>query len=435
MKADLSPAQRGASEGLARRKSSLIPVTRADLNPIVREHGTPFHLYDEGGIRASAQRLMGAFSWVQGPKGESFGNYFAVKATPPPAILEVVRSEGMGADCSSPAELSLAKIAKFPGSDIMYTSNNTHPREFGEAYRLGATLNVDDISHIPDVLDQVGVPDVICFRYNPGPAREGNSIIGNPEDAKFGMTKEQLFQAYDIMHGKGVRSFGLHTMVASNELNPQYFVDTAKMLFGVVGELHARGITIDFVNLGGGIGIPYRPEEEPVNIDAVSAGIRQAYKEMIVSQGLDPLRIVMENGRLITGPNGILVTSVIHNNTKHKRFVGLDASIPDLLRAGIYDTSYHHATLLGQEDMPSAGVASLTGRLCEGNDIFVSLPFPETEKGDIVVFQDTGAHGSAMGNNYNGYLRAPGFLMHPDGSHTMVQRAQTLNDYLGQFVY
>jgi diaminopimelate decarboxylase len=426
---DSAPGRGGYTEQQAKQKSKLLPFTLSDVLAIARGHSTPFYLYDEREIRSTAQRMTNAFSWVSGERG-GFQNYYAVKALPNPHILSPLREEGMGADCSSPAELELAEMAGIVGEQVMFTSNNTRTKEFVQANRLGAIINVDDISHLPDLVDHVGVPPVISFRYNPGPQREGNAIIGTPEEAKFGMTKDQLFQAYEIMRGKGVRRFGLHTMVASNELDPQYFIDTAKMLFSLVGEIkEEKGIDMEFVNLGGGIGIPYRPEQQEVDLGIISQGIKEAYDEQIVGKGLDPLRVVMECGRYVTGPHGYLVTSVIHHNNKYQSFVGLDATIADLMRPGIYPDAYHHATVLGKEEEPYDTETNLTGSLCEGNDFLArGRLLPATDIEDIVVFHDAGAHARAMGFNYNGKLRPAEFLLQTDGTPRMIRRAETHQD-------
>ncbi len=405
----------------------LLPFTQEQIEGIVAQYPTPFHIYDEGGIRSTAQRLNRAFGWVPGKR---FQNFFAVKALPNPHILRVLQEEGMGTDCSSLPELMLAERVGIVGEDIMFTSNDTPAPEFQKANDLGAIINLDDISHISHLERAAGMPDLICFRYNPGPLREGNVIIGKPEEAKYGLTREQLFQGYRVMMDKGVTRFGLHTMVASNELNPDYFIGTANMLFDVALELNRRlGIKLEFVNLGGGIGIPYRPEQQEVDLEYVSSGIQRSYQDKIVPAGLDPLRIVMECGRLITGPNGYLVTRVLHLKDTYRQYVGVDASMANLMRPGMYG-AYHHITVLGKADASSDQVYDVTGSLCENNDKFaIQRPLPEIEEGDLIVIHDTGAHGHAMGFNYNGKLRSAELLLKPDGSIQRIRRAETPDDY------
>jgi diaminopimelate decarboxylase len=312
----------------------------------------------------------------------------------------------------------------------MFTSNDTPAEDFQQARALGAIINLDDLSHLPYLAAHAGLPDLLCFRYNPGALRTGNAIIGAPQEAKYGLTREQLFAAYRQARAGGVRRFGLHTMVASNELNPQYFIDTAAMLFDLVGELaRAAGVQMEFVNLGGGIGIPYRPDQQPVDLAQVGAGIQAAYESTIVAGGLPPLKIYMECGRLITGPAGCLVTRVRHVKQTYKTFVGLDASMSDLMRPGMYG-AYHHITVLGKEDRPADHVYDVTGSLCENNDKFaVDRPLPEVAPGDILVIHDTGAHGHAMGFNYNGKLRSAEILLRADGAARLIRRAETLDDY------
>jgi diaminopimelate decarboxylase len=312
----------------------------------------------------------------------------------------------------------------------MFTSNDTPVKDYAKAKELGAVLNLDDLSHI-DYLDKhVGLPDLLCFRYNPGPLREGNVIIGKPEEAKYGFTRDQLFEGYRDVRDRGVKRFGLHTMVASNELDPNYFVETARMLFELARDLDQElGIRLEFVNLGGGIGIPYLPEQDEVDLAFVSEGIREAYESVIVPAGLHPLRVVMENGRMVTGPYGYLVTEVIHKKNTYKQFLGLDGNMANLMRPGMYG-AYHHITVLGKEEASPASLYDVTGSLCENNDKFaIDRRLPETEVGDILVIHDTGAHGHAMGFNYNGKLRSAELLLREDGSVKLIRRAETINDY------
>lgn len=402
-----------------------LPFSQEQIKEIIAQYGTPFHIYDEQAIRDNARRLNAAFSWAP-----EFKEYFAVKALPNPHILRVLQEEGFGADCSSLAELILAEKVHICEENIMFTSNNTPAEEYEKARELWAIINLDDISHIDYLEKHTGIPELISFRYNPGPLRSGgNSIIGNPEDSKYGLTKEQLFQAYEIVREKGAQRFGLHTMVVSNELNPDYYIETAHMMFDLALELKDKiGIRLEFVNFGGGIGIPYRPEEEPVNLEYLSEGIRKAYEEKIIPNGLDPMRISMECGRVITGPYGYLVTEVLHKKNIYKNYVGLDASMADLMRPGIYG-SYHHITVMGKENQTKDHVYDVTGGLCENNDKFaVDRELPQVDIGDIVVIHDTGAHGHAMGFNYNGKLRHAELLLKSDGSVKLIRRAETLED-------
>jgi diaminopimelate decarboxylase len=402
-----------------------VPVSAAELERIAASHPTPFHLYDEKAIRETARGLLKAFAWAPG-----FREYFAVKACPNPHILKILREEGFGADSSSLPELLLAQKAGIAGEAIMFTSNDTPAAEYRLARELGAVINLDDITHIPFLAEQAGLPELLCLRYNPGPLREGNAIIGKPEEAKYGFTRRQLFEGYQALLDQGVKRFGLHTMVASNELNPQYFVDTARMLYGLVGELHEKlGIRFEFINIGGGIGIPYRPEQKAVDLPAVSRGIQAAYDELIRSRGLHPLRLYMEMGRLITGPHGYLVTRVLHLKDTYRKYAGVDACMANLMRPGIYG-AYHHISVMGKQDRPADTPYDVTGSLCENNDKFaIQRLLPELERGDLLVIHDAGAHGYAMGFNYNGKLRSAELLLQPDGGVRRIRRAETVEDY------
>lgn len=405
-----------------------LPFSQEQLEQIVAQYGTPFHIYDEQAIRKNARRLNAAFAWAP-----EFKEYFAVKATPNPYILKVLREEGFGADCSSLPELILAEKARILEENIMFTSNDTPAEEYKKARDLWAIINLDDITHVEYLEKHVGIPEIISFRYNPGALREGgNTIIGKPEDAKYGLTKEQLFRAYEMVREKGATRFGLHTMIISNELNPDYFIETANMMFDLAIELKEKiGIRLEFVNFGGGIGIPYRPEQEPVNLEYIGEGVRKAYEAKIVPNGLDPLRICLECGRVITGPYGYLVTRALHKKNTHKDYVGLDASMSDLMRPGIYG-AYHHITVVGKEDQPKDHIYDVTGSLCENNDKFaVDRQLPQVDIGDLVVIHDTGAHGHAMGFNYNGKLRHAELLLKADGSTELIRRAETIEDYFG----
>jgi len=405
--------------------SKFTPFTKSQIEAVIKKYPTPFYIYDEAGIRGNARRLTAAFSWVPG-----FKEYFAVKATPNPFILKILKEEGCGADCSSLTELLLAAKTGITGENIMFTSNDTPAAEYQKAMELGAIINLDDISHIRFLEEHAGLPELICFRYNPGPLKKGNAIIGNPEEAKYGLTRSQLFEAYKIMKAKGIKRFGLHTMVASNELDPNYFVETARLLFELVVELTRElNIRFEFINIGGGIGIPYRPEQSRVDLELISLGIRKIYNELIIANGLDPLKIVMENGRMITGPYGFLVTTVIHQKETYKNYLGLDACMANLMRPGMYG-AYHHITVLGKENWPLECTYDVTGSLCENNDKFaVDRRLPPVEPGDLLVIHDTGAHGHAMGFNYNGKLRSAELLLKTDQAVELIRRAETVDDY------
>lgn len=402
-----------------------VPLTKKQLEEIIKHYPTPFHLYDEAGIRRSARALQQAFAWAA-----DFQNYFAVKALPNPYILRIIRQEGFGADCSSLPELVLAQRAGFTGEEILLTSNETPVEEYRKARELGAILNLDDLSHLAFLEKHASLPELLCFRYNPGPLREGNAIIGRPEEAKYGLTREQLFQAYALARERGVRRFGLHTMLASNELDPRYFIETAAMLFDLVVDI-ARTVNIhfEFVNFGGGIGIPYRPGQAAFDLERFAREVRKLYQAKIVENGLHPLKIVMECGRLITGPHGYLVTTVVHQKETYKHYIGLDACMTNLMRPALYN-AYHHISVMGKEDEPRAYTYDVVGSLCENFDKFaIDRALPEIEIGDILVIHDTGAHGHSMGFNYNGKLRSAELLLQENGQVRLIRRAETLEDY------
>lgn len=403
-----------------------LPFTKIELEEIIKKYPTPFHIYDEQAIRNNVRKLLAAFSWAPG-----FKEYFAVKATPNPHILKVLREEGVGADCSSLPELILSEQAGITGEEIVFSSNDTPVEDYQAAKKLGAIINLDDISHIEYLEKHVGLPDILSFRYNPGPLLEGgNDIIGYPEEAKYGLTREQILEAYKIVQSKGVKRFALHTMVISNELNSDSFVATANMMFDLVIEVYEKlGIQIEMIDLGGGIGIPYRPEQEAVDLDVVSQGVRKAYEEKIVAKGLHPLKITMECGRMITGPYGYLVSTVLHKKEIYKNYVGLDSCMANLMRPALYG-SYHHITVVGKENAPLDHVYDVTGSLCENNDKFaIDRSLPRIDIGDIIVMHDAGAHGHAMGFNYNGKLRSAELLLKGDGQVEMIRRAETIGDY------
>ncbi len=402
-----------------------VPFSLEKIQKLTKEYPTPFHIYDEKGIVENAGRMKEAFSWIPG-----FKNYYAVKACPNPSILEILKKEGFGADCSSLPELVLADRAGIRGEDIMFTSNDTPEEEFIKAKELGAVINLDDMTHIEKLERSAGIPELICFRYNPGSARQGNVIIGKPEEAKYGLTYEQIMEAYPLAKEKGAKRFGLHTMVASNELDPAYFIETARMLFEIAVQLKEKfDISLEFVNMGGGVGIPYKPEEKAVDLDSVSKGMKEEYEKLIIPAGLDPLRVVFECGRVITGPYGYLVTRVRQIAKKYKDYVGVDACMTNLMRPALYG-AYHHITVLGKEEAAKTAVYDVTGSLCENNDKFaIDRRLPEIDDGDFLVIHDTGAHGYAMGFNYNGKLRSAELLLKKDGSVQLIRRAETMDDY------
>jgi diaminopimelate decarboxylase len=402
-----------------------IPLSREELERIAEIYPTPFYIYDERTIRLAIRRLNTAFSWA--PR---FREYFAVKAAPNPRILAIAHEEGCGADCSSMPELFLAERAGLSGHEIMFSSNATPLAEFKKAAELGAFINFDDLTHLDFFHHGIGkIPELLCFRYNPGPLRGGNSIIGIPEEAKYGCTREQLYAGYRRGKELGAKRFGIHTMIASNERNPQYFVDTAIMLFELIRDLSEElGIRFEFVNIGGGIGIPYHPEQEDVNLELLAEGIQNAYTKIIVPAGLAPLAFFMENGRMITGPSGYLVSRVVHVKKTYKTFIGLDACMANLMRPALYG-AYHHITLPGRENEEANLLCDVTGSLCENNDKFaIDRKLPQLARGDLVVIHDTGAHGHAMGFNYNGKLRSAELLLRENGSIEQIRRAETHED-------
>lgn len=408
--------------------SSDFPLSHAQLVELAKKFPTPFYIYDEKAIRENVKYFYKAFSIFP-----SFTEYFAVKALPNPYILKVLESEGCGGDCSSLPELMLCEKSGITGRRIMFTSNDTPAQEFVYAQKLGAIINLDDITHIDFLKNALGgkLPDTICFRYNPGPLKEGgNSIIGKPEEAKYGLTKEQMIHAYKICKAEGVKHFGIHTMVASNELNPDFFVDTARIVFELILEVQKEcGVNIEFADLGGGVGIPYRPGQKKVDLDYVAKGIKVLYDKMIVPAGLDPLKLCFECGRPITGPYGWLVTKAIHEKNIYRNYIGVDASMADLMRPGMYG-AYHEVTVSGKENVPKDYVYDVSGSLCENCDKFaVQRNLPKIEMGDLLIIHDAGAHGRAMGFNYNGKLRAGELLLRSDGTVKEIRRRETIEDY------
>lgn len=400
-----------------------VPFTKNQIEKIIEKFPTPFHIYDKKAIVENARRFKKAFEWAPG-----FKNYFAVKALPNPSIVKLLADEGFGADCSSMAELHICDMVGLSGSEIMFTSNETPECEYQKAMEQKAIINLDDITHIEFLEKCAGLPETVCFRYNPGPLKGGNEIIGSPEDAKYGLTKEQMLQAYAVMKEKGVRKFGMHTMVASNELNVDYFVETAVILFEMAAEIAEKtGIDLDFINLGGGIGIPYKPEQDEVNLEELGEKIKIKYEEILGSKGLKP-SIFFECGRMVTGPYGYLVTRAIHKKSIYKEYIGVDATMANLMRPGMYG-SYHHVTVLGKENSKPEYTYDVVGSLCENCDKFaIDRELPKIDTGDIVVIHDTGAHGHAMGFNYNGKLRSAELLLNEDGTASMIRRAETYDD-------
>lgn len=406
-------------------KDLQLPFDQTTIKNILKEYPTPFHLYDEKGIRENARHLHAAFAWNEG-----FKEFYAVKAAPNPHLLKILREEGCGADCSSAAELILSESAQISGEEIMFTSNNTPAEEFAKALQLGAIINLDDLTHIDYLEEHHALPELICCRYNPGSLRGGNAIIGHPEEAKYGFTREQLFTGYKRLKEKGVQRFGLHTMVCSNELNADYFAETARMLFALALDLYNEiGVRMEFVNLGGGIGIPYRPEDNAIDLAQLGVSLHEVYEKMIAGTDLHPLRLYMENGRVMTGPYGYLITTAIHRKEIYKNYIGVDACMVDLMRPGMYG-AYHHLTVLGKENAPASQTYDIVGSLCENNDKFaIDRRLPEIVNGDLLIIHDAGAHGHAMGFQYNGKLRSAELLLREDGSVEQIRRAETLDDY------
>ena len=375
--------------------------------------------------------MKDAFSWAP-----AFHEQFAVKALPNPRIVQILHEEGAGTDCSSLAELLISEAVGLKGEEILLTSNDTPADEFQKAVELGAIINLDDITHLDYLEKHAGLPQVLCFRYNPGDEVEGNDIIGQPTEAKYGLTHDQMLEGYRRAKEKGVKRFGLHTMVASNERRTEAFLLTARLMFDLAVELKEKlDISVEFVNLGGGFGIPYRPEEEPLNLKEIGEGIHQLYNKMMVPHGLDKVAIMTESGRAMTGPAGWLVSTAIHEKHTYKDYIGLDSCMANLMRPALYG-AYHHITVAGKEDAPLDHIYDVTGSLCENNDKFaIDRQLPEINIGDIVIIHDTGAHGSAMGFNYNGKLWCAELLLREDGSIELIRRAQNIEDYFATLKY
>ncbi len=391
-----------------------------------KAYDTPFHLYDEQGIRSTARRWQRAFSWC-----EDFKEYFAVKALPTPAILRILQEEGCGVDCASLTELMLAQACGFQSGDIMFSANVVPPQEFALARKLDAIINLDDITHIQELKQNGGIPETICLRYNPGGHfRVGNAIMGDPGDAKYGMTREQLSEAIMILKHEGVKRFGLHAFLSSNTTDPHYYPALAELLFETGVELRQEsGLELAFINLSGGVGVPYKPDEDEANVEAIGAGVRKAYDKVFVKNNIEGVAIKTELGRYMTASHGWLVTHVTHEKNIYKRYIGVDASACDLLRPAMYG-AYHHISIVGKREESQFEKVDVIGSLCENNDKFaVDRMLPKAEIGDILFIHDTGAHGLSMGYNYNGKLRSKEVLYKEDGSFALIRRAETPADY------
>ena len=401
-----------------------LPFTLEQARAWRERYPTPFYLYDAAGIRRCVTELNDAFAWNPG-----FREYFAVKATPNPSILRLLASLGCGVDCASAPEVLLSTRSGIRGEKIMFSSNETRREEYGIAAEAGAIINLDDITQIRHLEEAVGIPETVCCRYNPGKFQYANDIMGHQYDSKFGMTKPQLLEAFETLKRKGAKRFGVHAMLASCTLDNGYYPALARELFLLALELREKtGVELSFVDLSGGIGIPYLPEERPVDIRVIGEGVRRVYEELMTPNGMAPA-IYTEMGRYITGPYGYLLTTVIGEKHIYKEYVGVDASASDLMRPAMYG-AYHHITVLGKEDAPPAGIVDVVGSLCENNDKFaVDRLLPAVEEGDILVLQDVGAHGHAMGYNYNGRLRCGELLLEEDGSLRLIRRPETAEDY------
>ncbi len=401
-------------------------VTKEQLDEMIKTYPTPFHIYDEKGLRRTLQDLYKAFSWNDG-----FREFFAVKATPTPALLKIMKEEGCGTDCSSLTELMMSERCGFDGDHIMFSSNETPAEEYVLAKKLGATINLDDISHIDFLKETCGIPERICCRYNPGGVFElGTDIMDNPGDAKYGMTKDQLFEAFARLKEEGVKEFGIHSFLASNTVSNDYYPELASIMFELARELHEKlDVHVGFVNLSGGIGIPYTPDKEPNDIFVIGEGVRKAYEKILVPAGMGDVKIYTELGRYITGPNGHLVVKAIHEKHIYKEYIGVDACAANLMRPAMYG-AYHHITVMGKENQPCDYMYDVVGSLCENNDKFaVDRKLPKIDIGDLLVIHDTGAHGFSMGYNYNGKLKSAELLLKEDGSVKMIRRAETPEDY------
>ncbi|MDR0297594.1 MAG: diaminopimelate decarboxylase [Streptococcaceae bacterium] len=407
-------------------------ITDEKLSALTKQYSTPFHLYDEAGIRKTARALNQAFGWAP-----NFKEYFAVKATPTPAILKILQEEGCGFDCASGVELELVKRLGARGDDIMFTSNDTAPGEFAQAAELGATLTLDAIELIPDMMAEIGVPETVSLRYNPGGIfAMGTEIMDMPEESKFGMTRAQVIAGVADLAARGTKNFGLHAFLASNTLTNEYYATLARVIFELVLEIREKtGVTLDFVNLSGGIGIAYKPDETPNDIAVIGEKVHAVYDELLVANGISNLQIVTELGRFMLAPNGHLITKVLHLKRTYRDYVGTDATAANLMRPAIYG-AYHHISVMGKENAPHERLYDVTGSLCENKDKFaIQRQLPEIAVGDILVIHDTGAHGAAMGYQYNGKLRSAEILLQENGETRMIRRAETLDDYFATMVF
>lgn len=413
-------------------------VTREQLEAIAAQYPTPFHLYDEAGIRQTAREVNQAFAWNPG-----FREHFAVKATPTPGILKILKEEGCGTDCSSLTELMMSQRCGIVGEEILFSSNDTPAEEFKLAAELGAIINLDDFTHIDFLQETLGyIPETICCRYNPGgvftlgESKEGFQVMDNPGDAKYGMTKPQLFEAFRKLKAMGAKNFGIHAFLASNTLSNDYYPALARQLFQLAVELKQEtGAHITLIDLSGGVGIDYRPEQPKNDIAAIGAGVHKVYDEILVPAGMGDVRLVTELGRFMLAPHGHLVTRAIHEKHTYKEYIGVDACAANLMRPAMYG-AYHHITVMGKENAPCDHKYDVTGSLCENNDKFaVDRMLPKIDMGDLLVLHDTGAHGFSMGYNYNGRLRSAELLLQEDGSVRMLRRAETPEDYFATLVW
>lgn len=406
-------------------------ISKQQIEEIVKKYPTPFHIYDEKSIRENVKALQEAFAWNPG-----YREYFAVKATPNPFLIKILNEYGCGCDCSSETELMLSEAMGITGDSIMFSSNDTPRKEFVLADRLGATINLDDFTHIDYLEETLGaLPKKLSLRYNPGGVfKISNGIMDNPGDAKYGLTTEQLIEGYRVLKEKGVEIFGMHAFLASNTVTNEYYPTLAKQLFETAVRVKKdTGVSIDFINLSGGIGIPYNPDQEPNDIRLIGAKVKEVYDEILVPAGMGDVAIYTELGRFMMGPYGHLITQVIHEKHTHKEYVGCDACAVNLMRPAMYG-AYHHITVLGKEDEPCDHKYDVTGSLCENNDKFaIDRMLPEICIGDYLAIHDTGAHGYSMGYNYNGKLKSAELLLKEDGSVQLIRRAETPQDYFATF--
>ncbi len=401
-------------------------ISKEELLQIVKDHPTPFHIYDEKGIRENCRALKKAFAWNKGYK-----EFFAVKATPNPYIIKILHEEGCGTDCATYAELEMSKRSGITGREIMFSSNDTPEGEFSYAKKLGAIINLDDITLVDFLDKECGVPEVICCRYNPGGVyKVSNGIMDNPEDAKYGMTKAQLMEAFTRLKALGAKEFGIHSFLVSNTVTNDYYPMLSRTLFELAVEVKEKtGVAVSFINLSGGVGVPYRPDQTANDIFAIGEGVRKAFEEIMVPAGLGDVAIYTELGRYMLAPYGQLITKVIHEKHIYKDYVGVDACAANLMRPAMY-RAYHHITVFGKEDAPCTYKCDVTGSLCENNDKFaIDRMLPEIEIGDYMCIHDAGAHGFSMGYNYNGKLRSAELLLREDRSVKQIRRAETVEDY------